>query len=287
MKLFLPLKSFAFFKAGTGLLFLASVATLPASVGMVYLMAIALAKSHLIGAWFAMWRAGKLTKIYIAWMLFFSVFFSYIAAAVVPLLLLTFLTSLLFLFHFLFDEFEFQEQHEVKINLISGIAPGILGTMFLFSDYFSLQALLVPSIYVIIFVALFFIELLYIRHIDWFFIQTKIFSLFLLFAVFFEIDSVIIFLIFSLYHYIFWFIYPAYKLHKYKREERDGFIFIMLLLIAGNFYYGAAGIMDNQAMSEIAVKAFLVGTIVHILSTAPFGYFFGLKRSSYQISQKR
>ncbi len=287
MKLFLPLKSFAFFKAGTGLLFLASVATLPVSASALYLLAIALGKTHLIGAWFAMWRAGKLTKIYIAWMLFFSVFFSYIAATVVPLLLLAFLTNLLFLFHFLFDEFDLQEEERNKINLLSGVVPGVLGAIFLFSDYFKLQSVVVFEIYLIIFAAFLLIEMIYVRHIGWFFIQSKILSIFLLFAVFTEIKSGVAFLIFIIYHYIFWFIYPAYKLHKYKREERDGFIFIMLLLIAGNFYYGAAGIMDNQAMFEIAVKAFLVGTIVHILSTAPFGYFFGLKRSSYQISQKR
>jgi hypothetical protein len=268
---------------GTGLSFLVAVTALPVSGSFLYLLAIMVGKIHTVGAWIGMWKAGKLTKKYVAWMFVLTLLVSYWGTTMVSLPLLALIANLMFLFHFLFDEYDIQEESRNKLNLISGMTPGVLGSIFLLSDYFNFKDVFFFEIYGIIFIAFLLIELLYVKQIGWFFVQSKIFSMFILFAIFTEMKSGVAFLIFLIYHYIFWFIYPVYKLHKYKREERDGFIFILLLMSLllmsfSMFYYGSVGILENKDMFEIAVKIFLIGTIVHILATAPFGYWFGLPR---------
>jgi hypothetical protein len=37
----------------------------------------------------------------------------------------------------------------------------------------------------------------------------------------------------------------------------------------------------QDAPSEVLTRTFYIATIIHVLSTAPFAYFFGLKKSTY------
>jgi hypothetical protein len=72
----------------------------------------------------------------------------------------------------------------------------------------------------------------------------------------------------------------VYKLHKYnKKEERDGLVMILLLMTSTGLYFSIAGENFGERFQELATKSFYIATIIHVLSTAPFGNFFGLAHS--------
>lgn len=84
-----------------------------------------------------------------------------------------------------------------------------------------------------------------------------------------------------MFHYFFWFVYPVYKLHKYKRSERDGFIMLLVILLGTSFYLAITNSHFSPEILQVGIKTFLVATIVHILSTAPFAGALGLKQPLY------
>ncbi len=281
MKIYLPTNNFAFFKILSGSLFLVAAITFPTLAAYSFIIALMVGRAHSLGAWIAMWRAGKFNWKYITWISLLSIVIAFWGLKIVSSLeLLAFITYLFFTFHFLFDEFDLQEEERSVQNIIPSISPSILLVLSLCKDYFHLNIHL--SVFLIIAAALLAIEFLYVRNINWFFVHMKILTLFILSALFLHVTGSAMLAVFLIFHYAFWFIYPIYKLHKYRREERDSFIMILLLMVSSSVYFSLTRNSYGDEVFNLVVKSFYIGTIIHILATAPFGYLFGLPRKKYQ-----
>ncbi len=277
MKLSLPTNTFSFFKFITGTIFLALATLFHSIAGYSFIIALAVGKAHSLGAWIAMWRAGKLNWKYIWWMFTISIIVAFWGLKVVSSLeLLSFVTYTLFSFHFLFDEFDLQEEERSFSNILSSLSPSLLMFLFILQDFLKLTLPL--NIFVAIALTFFIVELIFIHTINWFFLHTKILSLFILIAIATHVSSGSVLSVFLIFHYSFWFIYPVYKLHKYRPEERDNFIMILILIVSTSVYFALTRNSYGGDVFNLAVRAFLIGTIIHILSTAPFAYFLGLPK---------
>ena len=278
MKVNLPRNSFSFFKIVTGTSFLILVACFNKIAALAFISATLVGRAHSIGAWLAMWRAKKLTLKYVMFMLILALVVSYWGTQIVPLITLAFVTHILFTFHFIFAEFELQEESRGMHNLLSSVSPTLIMVLYLSRDYYNLFTVFTFTFFVILAVTLLILELLYIREINWFFVQTKVLTFFMLLSMYAGVKGSMVLGVFLIFHYFFWFIYPVYKLHKYKREERDGLIFILLLIVSSNFYISGNSEILGEKFFDLALRVFYIGTIVHIFSTAPFGYYFGLAK---------
>lgn len=280
MKINLPKNTFATFKIVSGSLFLVVSLLFYKVAGYALLAALMVGRAHSLGAWLAMWRSKKLNLRYVSWMVFLSLVVSFWGVSMVSFLTLAFITHLLFTFHFVFDEFELQEEKRDVGNVLASVSPVVLVVLFLIKDFFQLEAILNMNIFIVIAVVLFAIELIFLKEINWFFVQTKILTLFVLFSLFMGMRSGAVLGVFLIFHYFFWFIYPVYKLHKYQREERDGLVMILVLVmvVSASFHVFTNHQIFSGELLDLALEAFYIGTIVHILSTAPFGYFFGLPK---------
>jgi hypothetical protein len=278
MRVNLPRNSFSFFKIVVGTSFFLVVACFNQIAALAFISATLVGRAHSLGAWLAMWRAKKLTLKYVAWMLFLALVISFWGTQIVPLVTLAFVTHILFTFHFIFDEFDLQEESRSTHNLVSSINPALIIILCLCRDYFNLTSVLNFNFFIILAATLLVIELIYVQEINWFFVQTKVLTLFALLTIYVGVKGSVLLGVFLIFHYFFWFIYPVYKLHKYKREERDGLIFILLLIVSSNFYISGNSEILGETFFDLALRVFYIGTIVHIFSTAPFGYFFGLER---------
>ena len=283
MKVNLPLRKFSFFKVVAGSFFLLATIFSPLA-GFVSIVAYIVGRTHALGAWFAMWRAGKLNWKYVVWLSMFTLIVSYYGVYVLSLDTLSFITSLLFIVHFFFDEFDLQEQERNMISIFSATVPFFLLVAYRSIDFFNITsfAFYLTSL-AIVFTA---IEVVFIKEINWFFIHTKILTAFILLCIYLHLGSEVISSTFLLFHYFFWFIYPVYNLHRYKREERDGLIMILILLMSTTLYYSYTESLSNDRAVEAARRGFLVGTIIHILGTAPFAYAIGLSRKNKYSEQK-
>lgn len=272
----LPVKSFAFFKVilGCFILFL----SIPISFsGYVYKIAQFLAGAHFLGAYLAMWKAGKLSVKYVIWIIVITLVSSFLVYKTTSIQLLFFLIFGLFYFHFLFDEFDLQEERKSFNNLLSVANPTVLLFLLLFKDFFHLNIGI--FVFALVSLHLLAIELIFIKEINWFFIHTKILAIFALVSVFYSVSTFSIWSVTLVYHYIFWFIYPVYKLHKYNREERDGFIMIIIILITIFAFIYSPNNYNIPAVDGL--RLLLIASVVHVLTTAPFGYYFGLPRPKY------
>ena len=271
MNVYLPIKSFSFFKVALGLFFLLVILVLPHAAPLLLALGMPLARAHSLGAWISMWRAKKLNWRYAAWIVVISSIVYYLGFFVMTFRELLLCTGTLFMFHFLYDEFDLQEQKRTLSVAISGLAPLLLSIMFLVQGFTHTDIHL--FVYLLLAIVFSGIELLVVQEINWFFVQTKIITVFVLCSVvLFATTTRSMLHILLMYHYLFWFIFPVYKLHKYKPEERDGFIMILLFIVSMYIF----SFIQNP--SETAVRAFYIVTIIHIFSTAPFGYLFGLPR---------
>lgn len=275
MKLNLKLNTFSLFKVLLGSAFLLFAILVPLA-GFFAVAVFMVGRTHALGAWLAMWRAKKLNWKYVTILFFMTVVIAYIGLRVVPVKELGYFTYLLFAFHFFFDEFDLQEEKRAFPAMMSAVPPYVTISLYLLSDFFNL--LYTFSDFLLLFVLLTIVEFFFVREISWFFVNTKVLSLFILSSIFFHFTSTYISGTLLMFHYLFWFIYPVYKLHKYKREERDGFIMILLLITFTVLYFAAGGNLNGPDQFEIATRGFMVATIIHIFSTAPFGYFIGLPR---------
>jgi hypothetical protein len=282
MQVSLPLRSFPFFKIAIGIIYFVSVFISPKIALASFFIALLVGRAHGLGAWLGMWRGNRITWKFVIWMSFLTLIVSYLGTRVVSFSFLSFFTTVLFAVHFFFDEFELQDTPIHKHNIIAGFTPFFLVVLYLFNSYYKIG---IPFYFFIItLTSLLALEVFLLKKIDWFFIQSKVHLIFIWLAIVTELKPQTILGVLLTFHYFFWFIYPVYKLHKYKREERDGFIMILLLLVSTSVYFATTNQSYGQEVYELAVKAFLIGTIIHILSTAPFGYLFGLKRSRFAIS---
>jgi hypothetical protein len=87
-------------------------------------------------------------------------------------------------------------------------------------------------------------------------------------------------------HYIFWVAYPVYKLNKYVKEDRDDFIMILtLIILMSAFIYSTKIWTGIDESKDFLTRTFFVATLVHTFSTAPFGYWFGLRRRAYELKK--
>ncbi len=279
MRIHLPRNNFSFFKIISGTLFLFLAASFPLLAGLSFLGALAVGRAHSLGAWLGMWRAGKFTPKYIVWMILLTLVVSFWGFTLVSFTVLSFVTFVLFTLHFIFDEFELQEEKRSFVNILSSLNPTILVLLFLVTDFLKLWHLVGFSFFISLALMLLAVEMINLKEINWFFVQTKVLTLYILYAIFAGISSSAVLGVFLMFHYFFWFIYPVYKLHKYKREERDGFIMILLILVSSSVYFAVTRFSYVDEVFNLVVKAFLVGTIIHVLSTAPFAYLFGLPKS--------
>ncbi len=278
MQVNLQLGNFSFFKFIFGTFLLSLALFFPVFL-YITLVVIVVGKAHSLGAWLSMWRAGKLNNKYFIWLVFIIVSVSYLGVKVLSVAVLSFVTYLLFSFHFIYDEFDLQEEKRVLGNIISGFLPLLLLFLYLINFFYFNNFLNINSIIGIV-TTYVFLEILYVKEINWFFINSKILTLFVVLSFLFNINPINILNVFALYHYVFWFIYPVYKLHKYKREERDGFIMILfIIMLVSTFVYSS--VIWGNGDSQDAVRLFLIGTLVHVLSTAPFGYLIGLPKSKF------
>jgi len=275
MKVKLPMVGFAPFKILMGVIFLLSFLLLKETMSVLAaFISVAVGKAHSMGAWVAMWRAGKLNAKYIAWVLFFIALFTYVGVFVWSLTTLSVFTAIIFLIHFLFDEYILQEEKKTFENLISPIA------IFIMFNIYVLEYLNVISFDFTVYLGLvaltFLLELIFVREITWQHINMKILMAFFIFAIYSNLGPMVFTLSILMWHYFFWFIYPVYKLHIYKREERNGFIFILLLLVATSMFIASDPTFQTDQIKEYYARYFNIITIVHVLSTAPFGFLFGL-----------
>ncbi len=273
----LSVRNFGFFKFIIGTIFLLIVISFNTIASYSFLIALAVGKAHSLGAWIAMWRSGKLNWRYISSMFIISVAVSYWGLKLVDSLeTLSFITYALFSFHFLFDEFDLQEEDRSQTGILGSVGPAFLLILLLARDFLHVDI----TYHVLIAVAFsaIAIECIYFKKLNWFFLHTKVLTLFILGAAFFGMSAGAILATFLIFHYFFWFIYPVYKLHKYKPEERDNFIMILVLIISTSFYFAVTRNLYGEEILNLTIRAFLIGTIIHILSTAPFGYLFGLPK---------
>ena len=280
MKINLPFNSFSFFKTVTGSGFLLFVLFFPVAALVSSLVALLVGKTHALGAWFSMWRSSRLSWRYVWSAFFLMIIVSYLGFQVLEFKTLLFVTNLLFAFNFIFDEFVLGEESGGDIStILSGLNSFFLLTLILLRDNYipdlSIMTLFAFSGMVLL------LELIYLKEINWFFIQGKVLLAFVFISYLFVIDSRYILGVLLMFHYFFWFAYPVYKLHKYKRSERDGFIMLLIILLGTSFYLAITNSRFSPDVLQVGIQTFLVATIVHILSTAPFAGLLGLKPPQY------
>ncbi len=273
MKINLPIQGFSPYKVALGVLVLCSCYLFPPKM-VIY----ALARAHAIGAWAAMWMAKKLSWRYILWLLFFAAtLFSLVFSKTLSIPNLALFGYVMFAVHFIYDEFDLQEQRRDLSGLLAGFSPLALASILLIGDTAHISIPLVTLLWLAFLLII--IELSGLKEINWFFIQTKILTAFIIVSAALGANATFILDAFVISHYFFWFIYPVYKLHKYKRQERDGFVMLLILILIVSLWSpigGSAGVHPDYIRGS-----FWIITILHILSTAPFGYLFGLPKPKY------
>ena len=276
MKINLPTNTFSFFKFVSGTLFLIVALFSPLVAIYSFFVALTVGRAHGLGAWLAMWRSGKLNWMYVSWMTIIILLTSFWGLKIASSVTLLFVTYMFFAFHFFFDEFDLQEETRSIGNILSGISPLLLICLFLIKGFFAVS---VPiNFFVALAVTLLALELIHLKEMNWFFLNTKVLTVFILLSMYLGASAKNILDIFLVFHYFFWFIYPIYRLHKYRPQERDGFIMMLVLLIGAGIYFASTQRTYGPDVLEFSIRIFMVGTLVHIFSTAPFGYVFGLPR---------
>jgi hypothetical protein len=273
-------KNFSFFKLAIGVLLL--------SLSLIYknqlfilipLISFSVAKAHSLGAWIAMWRAGKMNWKYTVSVCLILLTTFYLSFNLLNIEQITAIAFVLFALHFVFDEFELQQAK--SSNFVYWVAPGIIliqlcsytmepfiNTTFPTTYYLTLSLIALLAD----------VSVLSKYKYDWFLINNKFISVFIAYLIINRVEVLYVFSVIILYHYIFWFIYPIYKLHKHKPEERDGFIMILIIIVLTSIYFSFTKSEQNPQTYEYALRYFSTLTIVHILTTAPFGYYLGLPR---------
>lgn len=280
MQIDLKPTGFPFFKVVLSFIYLLWAVFLP--VGwFISIILIFFSKIHTLGAFMAMWRAKRLTWVYVFWMSILFVIISYLGVNVLSIYTMSLVTFAMFAFHFIYDEYELQEEKRTYENVILMLCPLVLMYMVLFQDYFPVKI----DFTVFLLTTLFFLvlEALYIRKINWIFISSKVLVLFFLATAYFGYSYTYIYYNVLMIHYFFWLAFPIYKLNKYVPEERDDFImmFVLLVMMSAFVYSTAIWPKGADAPPEILQRTFYIASIVHFLSTAPFGYFFGLRKKKY------
>lgn len=276
MRTQLACNNFSAFKVLSGIFVLFFGLAFPATT-VVTLMILAIGKAHSVGAYLGMWRAGKLNIKLITWITFITALVSYLGVKVADYHTLWLVSVLLFVFHFIYDEIDLQQESFTSINIFLSLTPFALLSYHVVSDFLSSNYNL--QLLIILFAGVSFLEFFLIKEINWLYIQTKTISIFSLFAMYLGLGAEYAVSITLLYHYLYWFIFPAYKLHKYNRKERDGFIMMLFIIaLTSVFIYSTRVWAIADVQDEIAMRSFFIASSIHVLTTAPFAYFFGLAK---------
>lgn len=282
MKVNLPFRDFSFFKVVSGFFILAAAVAFPI-VRYISIVVLIVGKAHSFGAWVAMWRAGKFNWKFVTWGVFSAVAISYWAFKLVSLPTLALVAFCLFAFHFIFDEFDLQGEEKTKTNVLLSLSPFLLSIVYLLSEYFHFPVTFLQ--YLSIAGALLILELIYVSEINWFVIRTKMLEGFILLSIYIGLGATSVMFIFLIDHYFFWLVYPVYRLHKYNRPERDGFIMMLIIIVilsvfifSGGVPWTASPFGATFADYIIAQKVFFISSIAHIVTTPPFSYLFGVSK---------
>lgn len=283
MQIDLKPTGFPFFKVVVSFVFLISSIFLPL-ISAVTIFIIFFARVHALGAFFAMWRAKRLTWQYLICVMLMIVGVSYLGVNVLSIYVLSFIAFVTVSFHFIYDEYELQEENRTFENIVLMVGPLLILFLVIFRDFFQIPMSFLFFLAVAGFT--FLIEAIYVRKINWIFVSSKVQMLFFLLAIYIGKDITYIIYTLLMLHYVFWLAYPVYKLNKYVKDDRDDFIMMMLLLIFFAAFVYSTSIWGVEGMSkDVSTRIFYIASIVHIFSTAPFAYFFGLKRKSYELKK--
>lgn len=282
MKVRLPFNDFSFFKVVLGFFILAAAVIFPI-VRYISIIVIIIGKAHSLGAWIAMWRAGKFNWPFVLWGIFVAVAVSFWAFKLVSLPTLALISFSLFAFHFIFDEFDLQGQEKTFTNVLSSFSPFVLAILYLFQQSFNLPISM--NDFFIIAAVLFVVEAFYVEEINWFVVRTKMLALFILLSIYIGLSSTSVMFVFLIDHYLFWLVYPIYRLHTYNRKERDGFIMMLLIIMVLSVFIFSGGVPwtaspTGATLAEYVVvtRVFFISSIAHILTTPPFSYLFGVSK---------
>jgi hypothetical protein len=285
MKVDLPLYGFGAFKVVAGVLIVASfVIFRDIMLIATPLIAIAVGKAHSLGAWAAMWRANKLNYKYVGCLLVFLLLFTYLGIYVWDLKELTFFTSVLFAFHFMFDEFDLQEEKREASKLIAPISFWVIVTLYML-QYGGIVNMAFET-YAILMLLSVMAEIIFVKEITWHTVNMKVLQGFLLYFIYFNISGFYFITTILMWHYLFWFIFPVYKVHKYKREDRDGLILMLVIIVITSTFFAYKQGSNSTDYRDITWRYFNIITIVHILGTAPFAYLFFLPKSKWKQVEK-
>ncbi len=269
----------AAFKVIGSFLFFSFALFAPVAALMVFIV-LALGRAHSVGAWFGMWRSQRLTIKYLFSSALIMAVVGYWGFKMAPLHVLIFVSTVIFIFHFFFDEADFYKKEKLEGSLFSSAVPFLLITVYLFSSFLHLP--IPPYYYYVAACVVFLYEIIKMKAFTWHFIQTKIVTIFILVCIGTQKGADFVSMAFLMYHYVFWFIYPVYQLHKHKPDERDGFIAILLLMVISSVLVYSGRTWDVSAsLSEIVLRSFYIASTVHVFTTAPFATFLGLKDSYY------
>lgn len=279
MNIELPLKNFAAIKVISGLFILALGVIYPMTV-FVTLAILAVGKAHSVGAYLGMWRAGKLNTKLVTWIAFVTIVVSYLGVMVLDFRMLWLFSILIFVFHFIYDEIELQQANYSLKEVFVFAPPFLLLASHVYLDFTSSSY---PILVLVAgFLCLTLIEFFFISTINWSYIQAKILSVFALSAMYFGLSAEYTVSITLLYHYLYWFIFPTYKLYKHKREEVAGFVMILFIITLTSVFIYSTRVWAVQDVSdELAMRSFFIASTIHVLTTAPFAYLFGLSKPKY------
>lgn len=244
-----------------------------------FVVAMVFARAHAFGAWFSMWRAKRINWMYVIGVFVMTFILSYAVMRLGSYELWIYITSVLFFAHYFIDEYIFQNKKIIKGNVLFGFIPFVTVVLLFTVNLFQVNI----SYWAIAAIDVLLLGLLFIQSKK----ISKEFLICLLYTSFFWATSLIhmqmlhIFGILLVIHYGAWFVYPVLKLHIYRRDERDEFIMMIILILSTSIYYTVTANEYSAVLFELGVKWFLIFTLVHVLSSAPFGYIIGLKKSEY------
>ncbi len=236
-------------------------------------------KAHALGAWFSMYLSNKLNYRYVLSMILIAILFAILFFGFIDSVSsVFFVAQIFFIFHFFFDEFDLQEEKRTTTKVFLVSVPTMLLLFFLIIDFFNINFIYNFEIFFVSLV-MFSIISFFIKEINWFFTHVVILYLFIFFSLVYVHSASSILILFAVYHYFFWFVYPINKLYKNKKIEKlDSLINFLLIVLVFFLFFEIFNVYLSDDAIDFTMRLFSLGTVIHVLSTAPFGYLFGLPK---------
>lgn len=270
------LHTFSFYK--TSLLGVTLIlASIPFLAFPIQVLMFFMVNGHFFGALYSIWKSKKFTLLYGISLCLIAIFSFILGFKILPVTVLIFTAHILFFIHFFYDEYFLQGESPSFSNLISICTPSILYAIFLINDFYKFD--MAFSEFVLLAAAFLLLELIYTKTFSWFLIYTKFLTVFLLYAIAIGESVFFVSRAFLLFHYLFWFVYPVYKLRAAKPSSalNLGVIVAVLTFVTGTVFLTKIFLIDGT-ITQVSIQYFQVLSMIHILTTAPFGYLFGLQK---------